>query len=243
MLKKILTTGLIFLSLNGGVIAQENLKKDIDLNDRANVQKRIQKVMEYYIKKANKEQKNSEEIKLLTLELEKKLKTLALSKKEIDLRIGIIKDLYIDIEDTKNLFFLEFDENGDIKKEIREASDVILSRMGEGSKLVKVKLSNDKYIPLIKYTVKKGDTLKKLLMRTYPFDYKPIWLQISERIETLVKINKTIIKMNYIYPGQIIYIPIFNDNPSKEEVAINILKQQERKLEKEREKELEEKSK
>ena len=96
-----------------------------------------------------------------------------------------------------------------LKKELQTTSDIIKERLGEDAKIVKVKLKNGSVLPLIKYKVQKNDTLKKILMKTYPYDYKPSWNKISKRIETLVKINKNVIKMNYIYPGQEIYVPIF----------------------------------
>ena len=67
-------------------------------------------------------------------------------------------------------------------------------------------------------------------MNTYPKNYKPTWSEISARIKTLVKINKNVIKMNYIYPGQTIYIPLYKDNPDEAKVKENIIEQKKKKV-------------
>jgi len=222
MLKKLLIVGAISLSCI-------TFASDTPTSTTKTTQEKIESIMEFYLAEAQRLENNDEELSKLKSELEAELEFMSLAKKEIELRTNLIKDLFIDIEDTKNLYFLEFDEFGNIKKEILSTSDVIKERLGEHAKIVKVRLKNGSILPLIKYKVQKNDTLKRILMKTYPYDYKPSWNEISSRIETLVSINKNVIKMNYIYPGQKIYVPIFKDNPSKENVAKNILKQDKRK--------------
>lgn len=219
MLKKILIVSMI--SISTFTLSNDNIEEKTTAE-------KIETITEFYLSAAEKIENDTEKLTKLQKELEAELEFLSIARQEIELRTNLIQDLYIDIEDTKNLYFLEFDETGSVKKELQTTSDIIKERLGKDAKIVKVKLKNGSVLPLIKYKVQKNDTLKKILMKTYPYDYKPSWNKISKRIETLVKINKNVIKMNYIYPGQEIYVPIFKDNPSKEEVAKNIIKRKEK---------------
>lgn len=217
MLRKVIIATLISISMFG--YSSEN---KVETNT---TQDKIQKITDFYLSEAQRLENNQIELEKLENQLRSELELLSIANQEVELRTNLIKDLYIDIEDTKNLYFLEFDEYGNIKKEIKSTAEIITERLGDSAQMVKVKLKSGKHLPLIKYKIKKNDTLKKILLKTYPHDYKPSWKEISDRIDTLVRINKNVIKMNYIYPGQEIYVPIFKDNPSKEEVAKNILKQ------------------
>lgn len=226
MKRILLTTTLLLFSMSAmSAISAEK-------NDEKIAQEKIQKIMSFYLESAAETEKSNEEIKEMINNLEKDLEGLSLAKKDIELRKNLIEDLYVDIKNTKNLYTLEFDENGDIKEEISKTATAIIARLGEDTKVVKVKLSNGKMLPLIKYKVKKDDTLKKILLNTYPEKYNPTWNEVSQRIDTLVKINKNIIKMNYIYPNQKIYIPLFKDNPTKDEIKENIINQKKKKASK-----------
>lgn len=205
---------------------------ETNLDKKTIAQEKLKNVMEFYLEEAARLEKTDDDLNKLILEIEKELNGLSIAKQEIEKSKNIITNLYVDLKDTKNLHLLDFDKDGNIKAEIKETADIITSRLGSDSKVVKVKLSNGQMLPLIKYKIQKDDTLKKILLKTYPKNYKPSWSKISNRIKTLVKINKSIIKMNYIYPDQIIYIPLFKDNPSKEEVKENILNQNKKKINK-----------
>lgn len=198
--------------------------------NKAEALKKLDSITQFYMEELAKTEHESKKIDSIIAQLEIEIKNLNVSKEEIEVRKDLIKELYIDLEDTKNLYVLEFDKNGNIKNEIKEAALAIKMSLNDESKLVKVKLPNGKHLPLIKYVVKRDDTLKKILLHTYPQGYTPTWKEVSKRINTLVKINKNVIKMNYIYPGQVIYIPLFKDNPTQKDVKANLINQKIKKI-------------
>tara|TARA_Y100001960_G_scaffold333891_1_gene441991 strand:+ start:25138 stop:25809 length:672 start_codon:yes stop_codon:yes gene_type:complete len=222
MKKSLLVLGLI-ATFSTNVFADNKTDKDIALE-------KLNNITNYYIEEIANNEKNEARLDKVISDLERDLENLKATSEQIEVRKNLIKELYVDLKDTKTLYLLEFDKNGDIKKEIRDAALAIKMSLNDDSKIVKVKLKNGKFLPLIKYKVKKNDTLKKILMNTYPKNYKPTWNEISARIKTLVKINKNVIKMNYIYPGQTIYIPLYKDNPDEEKVKENIIKQKKKKV-------------
>lgn len=220
------------LLILGSILLSNNV---LASNDRAKeeVLQKLDKITSYYLEKVANEEKEEARLDLIIVELEKDLKELQVASEEIEVRKNLIKELYVDLVDTKNLYLLEMDEDGNVKEEIAKAALTVKESLGEGTKIVKIKLANGKFLPLVKYKVKKNDTLKKITLNTYPSGYEPTWLEISKRIDTLVKINKNIIKMNYIYPDQIIYVPLFKDNPNKNVVKESILKKKQKELNKE----------
>lgn len=221
MFKKKIVAIIIFSILSSNLLAVDdttNEKDDTISNDKKIMQDKIEKLMKFYIDSAEEISDDNHNLTEIKKELELELEKMAIAKQEIEMRTNIISNLFIDIEDTKNLYHLEFDNAGNIKEEIQDTAEIIKERLGGETKIVKIKLKDGTFLPLIKYKVKKEDTLKKILINTYPTEYKPSWKNISDRINTLVSINKSIIKMNYIYPNQEIFIPIFNDNPTKEEI-------------------------
>lgn len=221
MFKKKIVAIIIFSILSSNLLAVDNTtneKDDTISNDKKIMQDKIEKLMKFYIDSAEEISDDNDNLTEIKKELELELEKMAIAKQEIEMRTNIISNLFIDIEDTKNLYHLEFDNAGNIKEEIQDTAEIIKKRLGGETKIVKIKLKDGTFLPLIKYKVKKEDTLKKILINTYPTEYKPSWKNISDRINTLVSINKSIIKMNYIYPNQEIFIPIFNDNPTKEEI-------------------------
>jgi hypothetical protein len=222
MKKSLLVLGLI-TAFSTNVFADNKTDKDIALE-------KLNNITNYYIEEIANNEKDEARLDKVIADLERDLENLKATSEQIEVRKNLIKELYVDLKDTKTLYLLEFDKNGDIKKEIRDAALAIKMSLNDDSKIVKVKLKNGKFLPLIKYKVKKNDTLKKILMNTYPKNYKPTWNEISARIKTLVKINKNVIKMNYIYPGQTIYIPLYKDNPDEAKVKENIIKQKKNKV-------------
>jgi hypothetical protein len=222
MKKSLLVLGLI-TAFSTNVFADNKTDKDIALE-------KLNNITNYYIEEIANSEKDEARLDKVIADLERDLENLKATSEQIEVRKNLIKELYVDLKDTKTLYLLEFDKNGDIKKEIRDAALAIKMSLNDDSKIVKVKLKNGKFLPLIKYKVKKNDTLKKILMNTYPKNYKPTWNEISARIKTLVKINKNVIKMNYIYPGQTIYIPLYKDNPDEAKVKENIIKQKKKKV-------------
>jgi hypothetical protein len=222
MKKSLLVLGLI-TAFSTNVFAYNKTDKDIALE-------KLNNITNYYIEEIANNEKDEARLDKVIADLERDLENLKATSEQIEVRKNLIKELYVDLKDTKTLYLLEFDKNGDIKKEIRDAALAIKMSLNDDSKIVKVKLKNGKFLPLIKYKVKKNDTLKKILMNTYPKNYKPTWNEISARIKTLVKINKNVIKMNYIYPGQTIYIPLYKDNPDEAKVKENIIKQKKNKV-------------
>jgi len=222
MKKSLLVLGLITI-FSANVFADNKTDKDIALE-------KLNNITNYYIEEIANTEKDEARLNKIIADLERDLGDLKATSEQIEIRKNLIKELYVDLKDTKTLYLLEFDKNGDIKKEIREAALAIKMSLNDDSKIVKVKLKNGKFLPLIKYKVKKNDTLKKILMNTYPKNYKPTWSEISARIKTLVKINKNVIKMNYIYPGQTIYIPLYKDNPDEAKVKENIIEQKKKKV-------------
>lgn len=222
MKKSLLVLGLI-TAFSTNVFADNKTDKDIALE-------KLNNITNYYIEEIANSEKDEARLDKVIADLERDLENLKATSEQIEVRKNLIKELYVDLKDTKTLYLLEFDKNGDIKKEIRDAALAVKMSLNDDSKIVKVKLKNGKFLPLIKYKVKKNDTLKKILMNTYPKNYKPTWNEISARIKTLVKINKNVIKMNYIYPGQTIYIPLYKDNPDEEKVKENIIKQKKKKV-------------
>ncbi len=225
MLNKKISILLSCVLLSTNVYSSGQSEKEIALE-------KINKITAHYFEKVANEEKEDAKLEQIIFELEEDLRKLEVASEEIEVRKNLIKELYVDLVDTKNLYLLEFDDNGNVKEEIRNAAMTVKKSLGEGSKIVKIKLANGKFLPLIKYKVKKNDTLKKITLNTYPVGYKPTWLEISQRIETLVKINKNIIKMNYIYPDQIIYVPLFKDNPNKKTMSESVLKSKQKQLKK-----------
>lgn len=209
-----------FLSFSTlSAVANQKTEKEIIIE-------KLENLTAQYVEKIKIMEKKEADFEILISSLELELKALSITKEEIEIRKNIVKDLYVDAKDTENLYLLDFDETGDIKKEISEYILNIKESLNDDSKVVKIRLSNGKMLPLIKYKVRKNDTLKNILLHTYPKHYSPTWKEASYRIETLLKINKNVIKMNYIYPTQTIYIPLFKDNPSAEAVLFNIMKQE-----------------
>lgn len=215
-----------------GLVLSTNISAETDEDKKRVALEKIDKITSHFMEKALGSEKEIVELDKIIIDLEADLKDLEVAAEEIEVRKNLIRELYVDLADTKNLYLLEFDANGNVKKEVRNAVLTVQESLGKDAKVVKVKLANGKFLPLIKYKVKKNDTLKKITLNTYPIDYSPSWKEISKRIETLVNINKNIIKMNYIYPDQIIYVPLFKDNPNKQEVKERILKNKQKQLKK-----------
>lgn len=201
-------------------------------SEKALAIEKIDNITAYYMEELAKGKEETKRLDKIITELEKELIALEATKEIIQVRKDLIKELYVDLEETKDLYLLEFDSNGNIKQEIRDTLVAIKLSLNDDSKIVKIKLSNGKHLPLIKYKVKKNDTLKKILLHTYPDGYQPTWNEVAKRIDTLVKINKNVIKMNYIYPGQTIYIPLFKDNPTENDLKENLINQKKKEMKK-----------
>jgi hypothetical protein len=76
------------------------------------------------------------------------------------------------------------------------------------SEIISVPLANGKKIKLIKYIVFPGDSLSKIIMRTYDKNSQST-TSVKERIDTVIKLNKNIKDANSIKVGDTIYIPFF----------------------------------
>ena len=109
MLKKILIVSMI--SISTFTLSNDNVEEKTTAE-------KIETITEFYLSAAEKIENDTEKLTKLQKELEAELEFLSIARQEIELRTNLIQDLYIDIEDTKNLYFLEFDETGSIKKRI-----------------------------------------------------------------------------------------------------------------------------
>ncbi len=76
------------------------------------------------------------------------------------------------------------------------------------SEIISFPLANGKKIKLIKYIVFPGDSLSKIIMRTYDKNSQST-TNLKERIDTVIKLNKNIKDANSIQVGDTIYIPFF----------------------------------
>ena len=94
-----------------------------------------------------------------------------------------------------------------ITKETEELS-VGQDLLQKDSEIININLDNGKKIRLIKYVVFPGDSLSKILMRTFKNDEK-ITTNLQHRINTVIKLNKNIKDANSIKVGDVIYIPFF----------------------------------
>lgn len=94
-----------------------------------------------------------------------------------------------------------------ITKETEELS-VGQDLLQKDSEIININLENGKKIRLIKYVVFPGDSLSKILMRTFKNDEK-ITTNLQHRINTVIKLNKNIKDANSIKVGDVIYIPFF----------------------------------
>lgn len=228
-MRKIILLSTIMLSTMS--FAETNSTQNVsDSKNKEEVLEALDEITKFYMDELAKTKAESQKFDEIIASLESDIEALNVSKEEIEVRKNLIKELYIDLEDTKNLYIIEFDEKGNIKQEIKDAVIAVKQSLNDDSTIVKIKLPNGKHLPLIKYKVKNNDTLKKILLHTYPEGYKPTWNEVSKRIDNLVSINKNIIKMNHIYPGQTIYIPLFKDNPTETDVKENIINQKKKKL-------------
>lgn len=222
------------LLLSALLASSQSFAADLTDEEKQNKEealKILNEITNQYMEDLTEVKTNMAETDRVIAALEEEIEGLNVSKEEVEIRKNIIKELYVDLKDTEDLFLLDTDSNGTIKQEVKDAALIVKLALNNNAKIVKVKLANGQHLPLIKYKIQKNDTLKNILLHTYPAGYKPTWNEVSSRIDTLVKINKSVIKMNYIYPGQVIYIPLFNNNPSENEVKENILNQKKKQLE------------
>lgn len=95
----------------------------------------------------------------------------------------------------------------DITKETEELS-VGQDLLKKDSDIISINLANGKKIRLIKYVVFPGDSLSKILMRTFKEGEKST-SNLQHRINTVIKLNKNIKDANSIKVGDVIYIPFF----------------------------------
>lgn len=95
----------------------------------------------------------------------------------------------------------------DITKETEELS-VGQDLLQKDSDIISINLANGKKIRLIKYVVFPGDSLSKILMRTFK-DGEKSTSNLQHRINTVIKLNKNIKDANSIKVGDVIYIPFF----------------------------------
>jgi hypothetical protein len=94
-----------------------------------------------------------------------------------------------------------------ISKETEEIS-VGQNLLLKDSEVISVNLADGKKIRLIKYIVFPGDSLSKILVRTFKEGDK-IKENLQNRIDTVIKLNKGIKEANSIKVGETIYIPFF----------------------------------
>ena len=95
----------------------------------------------------------------------------------------------------------------DITKDTEELS-VGQSLLQKDSDIISINLANGKKIRLIKYVVFPGDSLSKILMRTFNEGEKSS-SNLQHRINTVIKLNKNIKNANSLKVGDVIYIPFF----------------------------------
>lgn len=119
-----------------------------------------------------------------------------------------IKQYNKDIEDIK----LKMEQS---EKDISESSNdidigvKILADTSIKDEIVEFNLPNGKKIKLIKHTVFPGESLSKIIGKTFPEGIVPKYSDISFRMETVIKLNKDLKNKDQIVSGQIIYIPFF----------------------------------
>lgn len=114
------------------------------------------------------------------------------------------------IDMTKKIKEQEADlekETNSINKE-NEEINIGQNLLSQDSEIISIPLSNGKKIKLIKYIVFPGDSLSKILMRTYDKNTQSS-TNLKERIDTVIKLNKNIKDANSIKVGDTIYIPFF----------------------------------
>jgi len=114
------------------------------------------------------------------------------------------------IDMTKKIKEQEADlvkETESINKE-NEEINIGQNLLIKDSEIISVPLANGKKIKLIKYIVFPGDSLSKIIMRTYDKNSQST-TSIKERIDTVIKLNKNIKDANSIKVGDTIYIPFF----------------------------------
>ncbi len=174
---------------------QEHMRKieaqKAKLADLMEQGKEIKEKIENKIEDNNK-QKEIEKAKIL--EYQKQLADIKNNLKEVHEKISTEKERDLDnIAITKNANF--------------EIVSHIPLLNKEGAKEVKFNLKNGKVLNLIEYKIQKNDTLSDIVSKT--FIGKATWVQIEERLNVVVKMNKNIKDMNKVKEGEKIYIPYF----------------------------------
>jgi len=99
-------------------------------------------------------------------------------------------------------------ENAAIRKKAVVIRNKLKSRNRQ-TRIMNLNLKNGDTIPLIEYKVKRNDTLKKIIMTTYPVGTKLDWLALIGRLNQVASLNTKIKNIDSIYPHQKVYIPVF----------------------------------
>lgn len=94
---------------------------------------------------------------------------------------------------------------------IRNKAVVIKNKLGGESRIVNLNLENGDTIPLIEYKINRKDTLKKIILTTYPSGKNPKWVELIERLNQVASLNTRVKNIDHIYPHQKIYIPVFQN--------------------------------
>ena len=175
-------------------------------NNNKKYQLKLDIMIDFYSKKLKRLKENNEELSESKLIIENEIKELNIKKNEIENREFLVKNINKNLKAiTQARLINSLDET------TKETALKTLKNLGGKSYFVEFDTNKNGKALLIKYTVKENDTLKKILLNTYDKEEEPSWSEIAERIDILLKINKSIIKMNYIYLDQKIYIPIFKN--------------------------------
>lgn len=128
-------------------------------------------------------------------------------EKELENNNMMIEDLVKRAEELKNKMEKSASEMTDNSSEIAIGQNLLESN----SEVVEFNLSNGKKIKLIKYTVFPGDSLSKILTRTFSTSEEAKYSKLEERMKIVISMNKNLNNKNILYVGQIIYIPFFKN--------------------------------
>lgn len=110
-------------------------------------------------------------------------------------------------ENDVNVIKQQLIDSGDMIEKEKEELSIGQSMIEKDSDIIVINLENGKKIRLIKYLVFPGDSLSKILIRT--FEGQQISSSLEHRINTVIKLNKNIKDANTIKVGDTIYIPFF----------------------------------
>lgn len=150
--------------------------------------------------------------KVMTTKVVTPSKSYSKHKKQVTPKyVNVHRGVNVTNENIQNLERYKRDVSLNENKLVRADILKVKNRLGGDSKIMNLNLESGETLPLVEYTVKRKDTLKKIILTTYPEGYNPSWLELIDRLQIIGDLNTRIKDIDHIYPYQRIYIPAFKN--------------------------------